>query len=109
MLPGPSESPQGLGFRVFRKCETLTFDTRVYDPEYQGPPPNQARTLVAEWMHFALFGIIVPTIAKSVHFLGLMNSASKGLCALTIPNQAAGGLRRHSCGLGLGARLEGLG
>ena len=34
--------------------------------------------LVAEWIHFALFGIILPTInTESVHFLGLMNSAAR--------------------------------
>ena len=33
--------------------------------------------LVAEWMHFTLSGIILPTIKLKVHFLGLMNSATK--------------------------------
>ena len=34
--------------------------------------------LVAEWIHFTLFGIISPTIkTKSVHVLELMNSATK--------------------------------
>ena len=34
--------------------------------------------LVAECLHFTLFGIILPTIkTKSVHVLGLMNSATK--------------------------------
>ena len=38
--------------------------------------------LVAEWIHFTLFGIILPTIkGKCVHFGGLMNSATK-LCAM---------------------------
>ena len=36
--------------------------------------------LVAEWIHFILLGIILPTIkVESVHFLGLMNSATKFL------------------------------
>ena len=35
--------------------------------------------LVAEWIHFTPFGIIVPTIkTQRVHLLGLMNSATKG-------------------------------
>ena len=34
--------------------------------------------LVDEWIHFTLFGIILPTIkTKRVHFWGLMNSATK--------------------------------
>ena len=34
--------------------------------------------LVAEWIHFTLFGIILPTIKLKVYtFLGLMNSAIK--------------------------------
>ena len=41
---------------------------------------------VAEWIHFTLFGInnITHYETRSVHFLGLMNSAFKclrGLCA----------------------------
>ena len=37
--------------------------------------------LVAEWTHFTFFGIILPTIithykTKSVHLLGLMDSAT---------------------------------
>ena len=40
-------------------------------------PPN-SKLLVAEWIHFTLFGIISPTVrTKSIHFLGLMNSATK--------------------------------
>ena len=36
--------------------------------------------LVAEWIHFTLFGIkITHSKNKSVHFLGLMNSATKML------------------------------
>ena len=35
-------------------------------------------SLVAEWIHFTLFGKILPTYkTKSVDFLGLMNSATK--------------------------------
>ena len=45
------------------------------------PKPNAVIYLVAEWIHFTLFGIILPVIAhyqtKSVHFLGLVNSATK--------------------------------
>ena len=34
--------------------------------------------LVAEWIHFALFGIVLPHYkTKSVHFFGLMSSATK--------------------------------
>ena len=34
--------------------------------------------LVAEWIHFTLFGIIVPTIKLKVYtFGGLMNSATR--------------------------------
>ena len=33
--------------------------------------------LVAEWIHFTLCGIMLPTIKlKVVHFLGLMNSGN---------------------------------
>ena len=36
--------------------------------------------LVAEWIHFTLFGIVVPTIKLKVYtFRGLMNSATKCL------------------------------
>ena len=35
--------------------------------------------LVAEWIHFTLLGIILPTIKLKVYTLGgLMNSATKG-------------------------------
>ena len=34
--------------------------------------------LVAEWIHFTLLGIVVPTIKLKVYtFLGLVNSATK--------------------------------
>ena len=35
-------------------------------------------SIVAEWIHFTLFGIIVPTIKLKMYpFWGLMNSATK--------------------------------
>ena len=41
---------------------------------------SHASDLVAEWIHFALFGIILHTIKLDVHtFWGLMNSATKVL------------------------------
>ena len=36
------------------------------------------RIFVAEWIHFTHVGIILPTKTKSVNFLGLMDSATKG-------------------------------
>ena len=37
--------------------------------------------LVAEWIHFTLSGIILPTLKLKVYtFGGLMNSATKGSC-----------------------------
>ena len=43
-------------------------------PEVSNPRPY----LVAEWIHFTLLGIIVPTIKLKVYtFSGLMNSATK--------------------------------
>ena len=46
--------------------------------------PTYARhginSLVAEWIHFTLFGILLPTThykTESLHFWGLMNSATK--------------------------------
>ena len=47
---------------------TWTIPTMVWGP--------QTFILVAEWIHFTLFGIISPTIRPKVHFLGLMNSAT---------------------------------
>ena len=38
---------------------------------------NNVVILVAEWIHFTHFGIILPYKTESVHFLGLMNSATK--------------------------------
>ena len=40
-----------------------------------------ADILVAEWIHFTLFGIRLPTVKLKVYtFGGLMNSATKTLC-----------------------------
>ena len=47
--------------------------------------------LVAEWIHFTLFGIMIPTIkAESVHFWGLMNSATKFLKGIYNGSQRGG-------------------
>ena len=40
--------------------------------------PSLQRALVAEWIHFTLSGIILPTLKLKVYtFWGLMNSATK--------------------------------
>ena len=47
---------------------------------FQGSTPLVVpfRRLVAEWIHFTLFGKILPTIKLKVYtFLGLMNSATR--------------------------------
>ena len=39
---------------------------------------SRLTSLVAEWIHFTLFGIILPTIKRKVYtFGGFMNSATK--------------------------------
>ena len=40
--------------------------------------------LVAQWIHFTLFGIITHSKTKSVNFLGLMNSATKWLGVIVV-------------------------
>ena len=47
----------------FRECTTLGIKI--------------AKNLVAEWIHFTLFGIILPKKTDSACFLGLLNSATK--------------------------------
>ena len=52
--------------------------------EHMTNMPHRRSCLVAEWIHFTLFGIIFFTHYKteSVHFGGLMNSATKVGCWL---------------------------
>ena len=53
-------------------------------------------SLVAEWIHFTLFGIILPTIKlKAYAFWGLMNSATK----LALAMQSSFGVFRLRVGL----------
>ena len=48
---------------------------RFKDPLYKD---SYFGLLVAEWIHFTLFGIILPTVTLQVYtFGGLMNSAAK--------------------------------
>ena len=50
----------------------------------------QGFNVVAEWIHFTLFGIIFPTIKLKVYTLGgLMNSATKSI----VGGQPPGGMR----------------
>ena len=65
--------------------------------------------LVAEWIHFTLFGIILPTMKGKVYtFLGLMNLATKDQCWLGASPVAVSADPRSSSSilLGLGFRVS---
>ena len=54
--------------------------------------------LVAEWIHFTLFGIILPTIKLKVYTFGLMNSATKPKRDLNFENHPFAGSRDEAQG-----------
>ena len=74
-------------FCIFPRLEAPNFFKKRCPPEAWYPKTRKAITirirmsLVAEWIHFILFGIILLIIThyktESVHFSGLMNSATK--------------------------------
>ena len=56
-------------------------------PEWHQDNDVPTEFLVAEWIHFTLFGMVSPTINPKVYtFGGLMNSATK-FYASTVINQ----------------------
>ena len=67
-----------MNFRVGSVCSLLSLGFRLRSLVLERHDPETH--LVAEWIHFTLFGIILPTIKLKVYTSGgLMNSATKAL------------------------------
>ena len=70
----------GLGFRVYFGFESLSKQKPKpnLQPQIRNPVGPGAKALVVEWIHLKIFWVNNTHYkAKSVHLLGLMNSATK--------------------------------